>query len=276
MSIQQLVQAHPYLSGLAVLVLTAWAYHIFFISALPSEPPLIKGYFPFLGAGPQVLLNPRRFIAQARARYGDIYTVYAFGMRVTFVSDPIDGVPAVFRKSKQMNFRATLRKVYIKILGFTPERADNHEMNKDHFAMIPPYLLNTGAVNGLTERFVRYLGADIAQRATTEGFADGKVVDLEEWIGARLFFNSAPALYGEGIFDGADWVIQDFKKFDRDFPKALMLPQWMTGDFSRARDRIKKMMAQKFAQGLNDPSQFVKKRIEVKLLQYFILTLDTT
>ena len=267
MSIQQLIQTHPYASGLAVLVLTAWAYHIFFITALPSEPPLIKGYFPFLGAGPQVLLNPRRFIAQSRGQYGDIYTIYAFGMRVSFVSDPIDGIPAVFRKSKQMNFRAALRKFYIKVLGFTPERADNYEMNKEHFDMIPPYLLNTNAVNGLTERFIRYLGADIAQRATTEGFAEGKVVDLEEWIGARLFYNSAPALYGEGIFDGADSVLQDFKKFDKDFPKALMFPKWMTEDFARARNRLQKVLATKFAQGLNDPSDFVKKRTEVKLLQ---------
>lgn len=266
MALRELLQTDPYLSGIAILLLTGWAYHLFFITQSATEPPLIKGYFPFLGAGPQILLNPRRYISRARAQHGDIFTVYAFGLRITFVSDPVDGVPGVFRaKSKQMSFRAGLRLVYTKVLGFSPERADNHELNREHFAMIPPYLLSTSAINSLTERFIRYLGADISERATTEGFKEGRVVNLEEWISSRLFFNSAQALYGEGIFDGADDVFRDFKKFDKDFPKALLLPEWMMrrGGFERARNRIQNLLGRKFTEGLKDPSEFVKKRIEV-------------
>jgi hypothetical protein len=265
MAFRELVQAHPLLSALAVLLLTAWSYHVFLVTALPTEPPLIKGFLPFLGVGPTVLLNPRNRILKYRSQYGEIFTIYAFGLRITFMADPVDGVPAVFRaKLKNMSFRAALRTFFIKVLGMTPERADDDQLNKEHYAMIPPLLLSTSAVNGLTDRFVGAISRDIAGRAIREGFQEGKVVDLQEWIGARLFFNSAAALYGKEMFDDADHILRDFRIFDKEFPKALMLPSWMSGKFTGARSRIQKFMGDKCAQGLTDPSEFTKRRTEAR------------
>jgi 25/26-hydroxycholesterol 7alpha-hydroxylase len=261
MAFLEVIQAHQILSAIALVVLIAYGYHILLINAAPSEPPLIKGYVPFLGAAPQAILYPSKFLNANRSRYGDIFTVYALGLRITFVSDPIEGVPAVFKKSKQLSFKAGLQKFYTKVLGFTDERAEEDEMNKEHFQMIPTYLLASSAVDELTGRFVRFLLADIRRRSTE--FKTGKTIDLFEWSGERLFFSSAPALYGEGIFDGADSILNDFKKFDEDFAARLMLPLWMTRGFAVARGRIQGVLASKFAQGLTDPSEFVKRRIEV-------------
>jgi hypothetical protein len=265
MAFRELVQAHPLLSALAVLLVTAWSYHIFLVTALPTEPPLIKGLLPFLGVGPTVLLNPCNRILKYRSQYGEIFTIYAFGLRITFIADPVDGVPAVFRaKAKNMGLKAALRFFLIDVLGMPAERADHDEMNKEYYAMVPPLLLSTSAVNGLTDRFVRAISRDIAGRAVREGFKEGKVVDLLEWTSARLFFSSSAALYGESMFDGAEDILRDFRNFDRQWPNAFTMPKWMLSGFTGARDRIQKHMGEKCEQGLTDVSEFMKKRTEVR------------
>jgi hypothetical protein len=264
MAFLELVQDHRILSAVAGLLLLIYAYHIFFIEASLSEPPLIKGYFPFVGAAPQALLSPATFLLSCKRRYGDIFTVYALGTRVHIVSDPIDGVPAVFKKSKQLSFKAGLKQVYIKALGFTGKRLEEEELDKEHFAMIPPYLLATSAVDELTVRFIKFLLRDIrGQIAADPKFEEGKAVDLYDWASARLFLASGPALYGDGIFDGAETILDDFRKFDDMFAMRIALPMWMTKAFATARTRIQNVLGPKFAQGLHDPSSFVKKRIEV-------------
>jgi hypothetical protein len=264
MAFRELVQAHPLLSALAALLLTAWSHHIFLVTALPTEPPLIKGFLPFLGVGPTVLLNPRNRILKYRSQYGEIFTIYAFGLRITFIADPVEGVPAVFRAKVKMSFRAALRFFLITVLGMTAERADHEELNKEHYAMIPPLLLSTSAVNGLTDRFIQAISPDIAGRAVREGFEEGKVVDLLEWTSARLFFSSSAALYGEGMFGDAEDVLQDFRNFDRQWPNAFTMPKWMMSGFIGARARIQKHMGEKCEQGLKDASEFMKKRTEVR------------
>jgi 25/26-hydroxycholesterol 7alpha-hydroxylase len=261
MALLELIQTHHTLSAVCLLLLLAYGYHILLINATPSEPPLIKGYIPFLGAAPQAILSTQPFLNDCRSRYGDIFTLYAFGLRITFVADPIEGIPAVFRKSKQLSFKAGLRRVYTRVLGFTPERVDEEEMNKEHFQMIPPYLLASSAVDELTGRFVKFLLKDI--RRLRPEFMDAKIVDLADFSGKRMFYNSGPALYGEGIFDGADTILEDFRIFDADFPKRMILPLWMTNGFVKARDRVQRVLSSGFAKGLKDPSNFVQRRIEV-------------
>jgi len=261
MALLEVTQAHQILSALCLLLLVAYGYHVLVLGSTPSEPPLIKGYFPFLGVTPQVIFSPLSFLNSCRARYGDIFTIYALGTRVTIVTDPIQGIPAVFRKSKQLSFRAGLTRFYSKILGFSKERIENEEMNREHFQMIPPYLLATSAVDGLTSRFIRFLLDNL--RSEKSELKKGKIVDLADWIGSMLFFSSAPALYGEGIFDGAETILNDYKTVDNAFPTRLILPSWMTRWFEPYRDRILATLSTGFVKGLKDPSDFVKKRIEV-------------
>ena len=275
MAFVELVREHRILSALVGLLLLAYAYHIVFIERGPSEPPLIKGYFPFIGAAPQALLSPAEFLLSCKRRYGDIFTVYALGSRVHIVSDPIDGVPAVFRKSKQLSFKAGLKHVYIKALGVTGKRLEEEELDKEHFAMIPPYLLATSAVDELTVRFMKFLLRDIRRQIDVDPkFKEGKTIELFDWASARLFLASGPALYGDGIFDGAETILEDFRTFDDMFAMRIALPMWMTKSFAIARTRIQNVLGPKFAEGLRDPSSFVKKRIEV-IVRFLSLTADS-
>lgn len=267
MAIFAFLQNYQILSSIIVLFLLAYGHHILLVNAGPSEPPLIKGYIPFLGAALEAILSPPRFLASCKAKYGDIFTVYALGFRINFVADPIQGIPAVFKNPKQLSFKATLQQVYLKILGFSLERAKQEDLNREHFQMMKPYLLASSAVHTLTQRFQRCLLQDIRQEIMKNPeFKNGMVVDLFDWAGRRLFFSSASAMYGDGVLDGADTFVDDFRKFDKDFPLRIMLPTWLTQGFVHARSRIQRLFASKFERGLKDPSDFMKRRIEVRLL----------
>jgi oxysterol 7-alpha-hydroxylase len=264
MAFWEVLQTHQILSTIGILILFAYTYHLILVHPDPSEPPLIKGYIPFLGAMPQAIFSPFTFLTSLKQQYGDIFTIYALGQRVTFVCDPISGIPAVFKKAKQLSFKAGLRTVYRKGLGFSEERCNQEKMDKEHFAMIPPYLLASSAVDDLTKRFIKYLLGNLRDQVREyPEFEAGKTVDLFDWAGARLFFSSGPALYGEGVFDDADTIFDDFRVFDGGFALRIMLPLWTTQWVARARSRLHDVLGSYFSKGLKDPSEFVTKRIEV-------------
>src|SRR5271156_109794 len=265
MAFVDLVQTHPILSVTGLVLLFAFSYHFVLIDASPSEPPFIKGYFPFLGTAPQVLPSPFKYLSACRAKYGDIFTLYAFGLRITFVADPIDGVPAIFKKSKQLSFKKGLDTFFAKVLGFTPERVAQEEMNKENFAMIPPFLLATSAVEGLTSRFQRFYQQNIRKQVEKDdSFVEGKVVDLFQWAGARIFYSSANSIHGPETFDeDHGTTLEDYKAFDDQFPMRLVLPLWMTKGFEKCRNAFQDALATRYGKGLADPSDFVKRRIEV-------------
>src|SRR5579871_3755702 len=265
MALVEFFFSHQILSILGLLLLFAYGYHILLVTAEPSEPPLIKGYIPFFGVAPQAVSRLLAYLTACKRQYGDIFTVYALGKRITIVTDPIEGIPAVFRRSKQLSFKATLRNVYIKALGMSEERADEEELNKEHFDMIPPYLLATSAVDELTGRFIRCLTKDLRMEVETSEFETGRTVDLFEWLSARIFLASGSALWGEGVFDEDETVLKDFKKMDDNFHFRVILPTWMTKSIADARDRVQDVLGRKFENGLNDPSSFALKRIEVSL-----------
>src|SRR5580704_620896 len=102
MALIEFLLEHHILSAFLLFLLLAYAYHILLVAPGSSEPPLIKGYFPFLGTAPEALYNPFTFLTKQKALYGDIFTLYALGQRITIITDPIQGIPAVYKKSKQL------------------------------------------------------------------------------------------------------------------------------------------------------------------------------
>lgn len=263
MSLIDFLLSHQTLSIIGLLLLLAYAYHVLLITPDPSEPPLIKGYVPFLGVAPQAIPRPRGYLTQCRRQNGDIFTLYALGKRVTIVIDPIEGIPSILRQSNKLSFKAAFRILYIKALGMTPERADMEEMNKEHLALHPPYLLAKPAVDELTARFIRILTKDLRKDIEGNGSQEGKVVNLFDWAPRLLFFAASSALWGQDIFDDEKIVFDDFMKMDADFQLRMTLPSWMTKGYERSIGRLKDTLGRKFEKGLKDPSNFALKRIEV-------------
>uniref|UniRef100_A0A8C6AEA5 Cytochrome P450 family 39 subfamily A member 1 n=1 Tax=Marmota marmota marmota TaxID=9994 RepID=A0A8C6AEA5_MARMA len=71
------------------------------------RPPCIKGWIPWIGAGLELGKAPLEFIEKARIKYGPIFTVFAMGNRMTFVTEE-EGIN-VFLKSKEVNFELAVQ-----------------------------------------------------------------------------------------------------------------------------------------------------------------------
>jgi hypothetical protein len=67
-----------------------------------GEPILISG-LPFIGVGIQYGTNAPSFLEKCRQKYGNIFTLFLFGKRLTFVLDPNE-FSQLFKKSKLLEF----------------------------------------------------------------------------------------------------------------------------------------------------------------------------
>jgi 25/26-hydroxycholesterol 7alpha-hydroxylase len=265
MALLEFISSHQIWSIGIAFLLVAYAYHILLVTPEPSEPLLIKGYIPFLGVAPQAFLGLESYLKKCKAQYGDIFTLYAFGRRFTIVTDPVEGIPAIFRQPKQLSFKSMLRRVFIKGLGMTEERADHEALNKEHFGMITPYLLASQAVDELTGRFIRCLTKDIERDMEADGLTEGRVLDLFAWSSAKLFFASASALWGDDVFEkeGNEDLVDIYRTMDNNYHFLIALPLWMTKNIAKARNYVQEKLGTAFESGLKNPSSFAKKRIEV-------------
>ncbi|KAK6488520.1 24-hydroxycholesterol 7-alpha-hydroxylase isoform X1 [Huso huso] len=72
---------------LLLLVLSAFSVYFLFVQRKhPNYPPCIRGWIPWFGAAFQFGKAPLDFLAQARAKYGPVFTIAAAGKRLTFVN----------------------------------------------------------------------------------------------------------------------------------------------------------------------------------------------
>ncbi|KAI1897571.1 hypothetical protein AGOR_G00084640 [Albula goreensis] len=70
---------------LSVFILVILGYLVF-VDTNPNSPPCIRGWIPWFGAAFEFGKAPLEFIAQARLKYGPVFTVFAAGKRLTFVT----------------------------------------------------------------------------------------------------------------------------------------------------------------------------------------------
>ncbi|XP_062850096.1 cytochrome P450 7A1 [Trichomycterus rosablanca] len=69
----------------------------------PKEPPLLKGWLPFLGVVLDYGKNPLGFLQAAQQKYGEVFTCKLAGKYFTFVTDPFS-VSTVMRQGKNLDF----------------------------------------------------------------------------------------------------------------------------------------------------------------------------
>ncbi|XP_076872857.1 24-hydroxycholesterol 7-alpha-hydroxylase isoform X2 [Brachyhypopomus gauderio] len=97
--------------GWVTLVLSTIVVVIFlclcFLKNPASGPPCIRGWIPWLGAAFEFGQAPLHFIAQARARYGPVFTVLVAGKRLTFVTHHEDF--RAFFMSKDVDFEQAVQ-----------------------------------------------------------------------------------------------------------------------------------------------------------------------
>ncbi|XP_054578068.1 24-hydroxycholesterol 7-alpha-hydroxylase isoform X2 [Eptesicus fuscus] len=92
---------------LVIIILGCVALLLFLQWKNLSGPPCIRGWIPWIGAAFEFGKDPLEFIEKARIKYGPIFTVFAVGTRMTFVTEE-EGID-VFLKSKEVNFELAVQ-----------------------------------------------------------------------------------------------------------------------------------------------------------------------
>ncbi|KAG7460898.1 hypothetical protein MATL_G00203860 [Megalops atlanticus] len=73
----------------------------------PNSPPCIRGWIPWFGAAFEFGKAPLDFIAQARLKYGPVFTIFAAGKRLTFLTQNEDF--HTFFMSKDVDFEQAVQ-----------------------------------------------------------------------------------------------------------------------------------------------------------------------
>ena len=88
---------------LVVLLLIALLSNQFFSAKNVQYPPLIKGWVPWLGCAIDFGKAPLNFIRESWQNHGAVFTLYAAGQRMTFLTD-VNDFPLFFN-SPQADFQ---------------------------------------------------------------------------------------------------------------------------------------------------------------------------
>uniref|UniRef100_K7F411 Cytochrome P450 family 8 subfamily B member 1 n=1 Tax=Pelodiscus sinensis TaxID=13735 RepID=K7F411_PELSI len=91
----------------------------------PQEPPLDKGYIPWLGYALDFRKNSAEFLKKMQKRHGDIFTVLIGGYYFTFVMDPFSFGTIVKAPRAKLDFETFAVELVIRVFGYHPCQKDH-------------------------------------------------------------------------------------------------------------------------------------------------------
>jgi len=258
-----------FLIALTLVFIGLTIHHILAIKPLPQEPPLEKGWTPYLGVTIPFLLGQESYITHLRSKHGEIFTLYMCGYRITVVLDPIRGIPAVYKNSKTFSFHEWEKHAEIAIMGLPHEIGNNKAMMTDLWATLATHLSQPAAVMDITRAYVRQLST-IYERELPGWIErgilseEGMEVDWIHWWYRWMFEAAGKALFGE-TFPTDDEFFDDYEIFEKNFGELMMnFPQFLVRKCVNARTRFRQRMGKFFAEGLVNESPFIRARLEVR------------
>ncbi|KAL1775582.1 25-hydroxycholesterol 7-alpha-hydroxylase, partial [Sigmodon hispidus] len=178
----------------------------------PGEPPLIKGWIPYLGIVSKLQKDPVAFMKTLQRKYGDTFTILLLGRYITFVLDPFQ-YNFMMKNPKQFSFGKFSQQLCVKAFSIKKLLTDE-ELNED---IHRSYLLLQGkALDVLLESMRQNLKEKIEpQLLQTE---DWKTAKLFVFCSSLVFESTFATIYGKILDVDRKKIISelrdDFLKFD--------------------------------------------------------------
>jgi Cytochrome P450 len=263
------VEAADIVRYVLVVVVLAVTYHVLVVERRSDGPPLVKGWIPFVGVGLTYVSNPERFLMKCKQRYGDIFTLYMGGKRFHVISDPVNGVPTVYRNSKAFSFTALTNHVDIVVFGLSKEFAAHAPLYKACQQILVPYLLAQEMVDALIQEFnvnLAYILTREIQKLNVDDqlSTDGIVVGLDAWVKRVMFETSGRTLFGE-TWPVDEEFFNDYIAWDNGIYSMLKgYPSIMMRKAISGRERYYERLVKVFEKGLINPSRLITERIKVR------------
>ncbi|XP_044531268.1 24-hydroxycholesterol 7-alpha-hydroxylase [Gracilinanus agilis] len=210
------------------IILGCTAFYLFHQRRDPQNPPCISGWIPWIGAGFKFGEAPLEFIEQARIKHGPVFTIFALGNRITFVTEE-EGIDFFF-KSKDINF----------------EHAVQHHVKRTVSVTKDIFFTFHGILYGLMKnkmrishlyQFTEKMVEELHEQLETLG-TDGKN-DLFNLVRNNLYPVTVNIVFGKGLYPITHKKIlefhEHFQNFDEGFQFGSQIPECFLRNWSKSK-----------------------------------------
>uniref|UniRef100_A0A8B9HZW3 Cytochrome P450, family 7, subfamily B, polypeptide 1 n=1 Tax=Astyanax mexicanus TaxID=7994 RepID=A0A8B9HZW3_ASTMX len=247
------------------------------ISVREGEPPLIKGWIPFLGKALEFRKDSYQFLQRLQEKHGDVFTVLIAGKYMTFVMNPLL-YPAVIKQGKQLDFHEFSDAAASTTFGYPAVRSGRFPGMSERIQKL--FLLLQGpALNSLTHRMMGNLQRVVRQHFLSWGGGpecDWRRDGLYEFCERVMFEATFLTLYGHPSRANTEtkktseeicWIDtlrENFKKFDAKFPLLIArVPIGLLGKTKSIREELIRFFHPCRMAEWSSPSEFVQMRTEL-------------
>ncbi|XP_022622129.1 25-hydroxycholesterol 7-alpha-hydroxylase isoform X2 [Seriola dumerili] len=242
-----------------------------------GEPPLIKGWIPFIGKALEFGRDAHKFLEEHKKKFGDIFTVQIAGKYMTFIMDPLV-YPSIIKHGRQLDFNEFSNTVAPFTFGYPPVISRKfpglREEIKRSF-----HLLQGDSLTPLTESMMGNLMLVFRQDHLEErpgdegGWRSGS---MYEFCYTVMFEATFLTMYGRPLsairHSRMGVLREDFIKFDSMFPLLIArIPLWLLGRTKAIREKLINYFLPHRMSCWSNMSQFIRTRSEL-FNQYDSLT----
>lgn len=230
-----------------------------------DEPPLIRGWIPFIGKAVEFGKDAHRFLEEHKRKYGDVFTVHIAGKYMTFIMDPLL-YPSIIKHGRQLDFHEFTDRVAPLTFGYPPVLGSAFpglwEQIRRSFQ-----LLQGDHLAPLTESMMGNLML-VFRQDHLDGAGAWRTGGLYEFCSSVMFEASFLTIYGKaaggGRHGGMERLRKEFNAFDDMFPFLIaQIPIWLLGRTRAIRQKlISYFLPQQVALWPNG-SQFIRRRSEL-------------
>ncbi|KAM6918911.1 cytochrome P450 7B1 isoform 2-T2 [Xenentodon cancila] len=225
-----------------------------------GEPPLINGWFPFIGKALEFRKNTHGFLEKHKRKFGDVFTVHIAGRYMTFVMDPLL-YPSIIKQGRQLDFHEFTNKVAPPTFGYPPVSQSLWEEIRRSF-----HHLQGDGLTSLTESMMGNLMLVFRQDHLEPGV--WRSGDMYDFCSSVMFEATFLTIYGRAEtgcrHSWMDSLRDDFNKFDHMFPLLIaQIPIWLLRQTRTIRQKlISHFLPQRLSSWCNT-SQFIRRRAEL-------------
>ncbi|XP_048203619.1 24-hydroxycholesterol 7-alpha-hydroxylase [Perognathus longimembris pacificus] len=191
-------------------------------------PPCVRGWLPWVGAGTQLGRAPLDFIQRARAQCGPVFTVFAMGTRMTFVTEE-EGIN-VFLNSKHVNFELAVQKPVYRTAS-VPKNIFFTLHEKLYIVMKGK--LGTFNIHQFTGKLMQELHEQL------EKLGSRGTMDLNNLVRDLLYPATVNILFDKGLIPTNKGELQQFYRhfetYDEGFEYGSQLPEWLLRNWSKSK-----------------------------------------
>lgn len=233
-----------------------------------GEPPLIKGWIPYLGVTLKFQKDPLGFLKSLQKQHGDIFTILLGGKYITFILDPFQ-YQLVMKNQKQLSFRKFGNKLSEKTFSIK-QMIHNNDMDDELHVVYQ--LLQGKSLDILLEDLMQNIKQmfEVQLLKTT----NWKMAQLLTFCGTMIFDITFTTLHGKFLAGDSTKYIselrENFFKFDDKFSLlASEIPIELLGNIKSVQQKLIKCLTSEKLAEFKGSSEIVQKRQEI-LEKYYV------